>query len=139
MNIPEIANDPISLTNNLLEAYGQITLEQVRDQDTQYMFCQNREAQDNMQLYECLMNSLSNEANHVMALRNGDFHVRGKSSGTLLLKAITAESRIDTFATSNMVRTKLGRLFEHIETIEENNILTFNRYVKSLVEILQYR
>ena len=85
------------------------------------------------------MNSLSNDASHVMALRKGDFHVRGRSSGTLLLKAITAESRIDTFATSNMVRTKLGRLSEHIRTIEDSNILAFNRYVKSLVEIFQSR
>ena len=139
MNISEIANDPISLTNNLLEAYGQITLEQVRDYDKLYMLNPERRAQDNMQLYECLMNSLSNEANHIMALRNEDFQVQGRSSGTLLLKAITAESRIDTFATSNMVRTKLGRLSEHILTIEDNNIIVFNRHVKSLVEILQSR
>ena len=35
LDIPEIENDPISLTNSLLEAYGQITLDQVRDHDAQ--------------------------------------------------------------------------------------------------------
>ena len=56
---PNLALPDVTLL--LTQAYGQITLQQVREHAATYITNQNRGAQDSMQLYICLMNSFTKE------------------------------------------------------------------------------
>ena len=53
--------DPTINLHDLLNAYGEITLEQINIHSHTYITVHNRSAQNSMQLYHCLTNSLSEE------------------------------------------------------------------------------
>jgi len=118
--IPQDADDP----TNLLHNYGHFTLQQVRDHAVIYIDQQDHMAQDNAQLYDCLMNSLSKEAR--------------VTSGPALLKVIIWESHVDMHSTILHVREKLSSLDSYIATINYD-ISKFNVYVKDLVDSLTAR
>jgi len=44
---------------DIIHNYGQLTLQHVQDHASTYIDEQNRQAQNNAQLYQCLMNSLT--------------------------------------------------------------------------------
>ena len=48
-------------------------------------------------------------------------------------------SRLDTNASTGMIRNRLGRLAEYMESIENNNVEDFNEYVRGQVEALTAR
>ena len=69
MSIPVNAFDPASPRRNLLKSYGQILPEMITAYDMTCLFAPNRNAQDNVQLFECIMNSINEKAQKKMALR----------------------------------------------------------------------
>ena len=125
--------------HNLVTNYGEISPAMLLEYDRLYMTRNCRQAQDNHMLFECLMNSLTAAARQKLALREEDYLTDGTYSGPRLLKSIIKASRLDTNASTSMIRSRLGRLAEYMETIENNNIETFNDYVREQVEALTAR
>jgi hypothetical protein len=123
---------------NLLEQYGQITLERIREHERAYINTHTRRAQDTLQLYMCLMNSLSTEGKSKILIWEKQYQIGDKGSGTLLLKVIIRESHIDSNATVQTITTKLMSLDKYILTIN-SDITKFNQYVKLLVQLLNAR
>lgn len=120
------------------QAYGQISLQQVRDHAATYVTVQNRAAQDSMQLYICVMNSLTKEGYDLVKSHAVDYTVRGVESGVACLKVIIRESHIDTNSTSRHLRALLGSLDKYMGAVA-SDITKFNIHVKSLVERLAAR
>jgi hypothetical protein len=138
MMIPEDAADVLANTNNLIENYGQITIETVHAFEATYIALPIRPAQDTYMLYKCLMNSISKEGKSKIMIWRSQFHVGGLPSGNLLLKVIIRESHLDTNATISTIRTKLSNLDSYMLSIG-GDIEKFNTYVKGLEESLTAR
>ena len=137
LNIPPILAEPDN-TVDLLNGYGQLSLSQVRAHAETYVNNQNRAAQDSMQLYMCLMNSMSQEADNMVSLYSSQYTIGDQVSGTCLLKVVIRESHIDTNATTRTLRDKLSSLDVHIRGFNYN-ITKFNQYVRLLIKMLAAR
>ena len=138
LHIPEDVLDIASPTNNLLESYGMISMEQIRAFEETYIDQHVRPAQDTYLLYKCLMNSISKEGKSKIIIWSDQYTAKGLPSGSLLLKIIVRESHLDTNATISSIRTKLSSLDSYILTIGAD-ITKFNGYVKLLIDSLAAR
>ena len=138
LDIPEDARNPDVKLRNLIHKFGQITLQQVKDHASLYVAYQERASQDSMQLYQCLMASLSKEARAKVMICKDEYTVTGFPSGAVLLKIIIRESHIDTRATVRHIRDKLSSLDLYLPTIG-HDIIKFNAYVKDLLDSLNAR
>jgi hypothetical protein len=138
IKIPENDIDADAELFSLIEEYGQLTMERIREYDTTYIDTDGRQAQNSYMLYQCLMNSISKEGKKKILIWKDDYTIDEYKSGNLLLKVIIRESHIDTNATTSNIRTKLSSLDTYIHTIGQD-ITKFNGYVKLLIDSLQAR
>ena len=138
LDIPTDVADPDTSYKYLVDQYGEIDMQTIKDFDNTFIHHQTREAQDSMMLYECLMNSLCKEAKDTITTSKEMYFIGDKPSGSSLLKLIIQESHIDTNATTDNIRKKLSSLDAYMPTID-HNIRTFNTYVKNLVKALAAR
>jgi hypothetical protein len=138
LDIPESSTEPEESLRDLIHQFGQITLEQVQNHAALYIGQELRAAQDSMQLYQCLMASLSKEAKAKVMVWRDEYTVLGYPSGACLLKIIIRESHIDTRATVRHIRDKLNSLDTYLPTIGYD-IVKFNTYVKDLLDSLYAR
>ena len=130
--------DPTSATDDLLELYGNITLENIKKFEETYIGNHCRSAQDTYNLYSCLMKSISEEGKAKVLIWEAEYTVGTKVSGCLLLKVIIRESHLDSNATTSSIRGKLSSLDEYLPQIG-NNITKLNQYVKLMVQALGAR
>ena len=130
----------VAATKDLIESYGEISYEDVRNHALTYMNEDAREAQDSFMMYHCLMNSLTDTAQKQVRTRGNvhPFMFGGKGSGPVLLKLIIMVSHVDTRATITSVRTKLSSLDQAMRE-HESNIELFNDYVIGQVSKLHAR
>jgi hypothetical protein len=138
INIPENDIDVDAEEFSLIEEYGQLTMDRIREYDTTYIDTEGRQAQNSYMLYQCLMGSISKEGKKKILIWKDDYTIDEHKSGNLLLKVIIRESHIDTNATTSNIRTKLSSLDTYIHTIGQD-ITKFNGYVKLLIDSLQAR
>lgn len=141
MWIPKEVNTPSIYTDgwtNLIESYGQVTLEHIRTYQETYLTSQNRMRQDDAQLFFALRNSLTEQAKNRLNLYKDQYTVNKYPSGLLFFKVIVRESHIDTNATSMSIRNKLGELPQYMADIQYD-IKAFNEYVLELLEALHAR
>jgi len=123
---------------NLLHNYGHLTLDQVQGHAKTYIDQEDWMAQDNAQLYHCLMSSLTKEAKAKVMISRGEYTIANLPCGAALLKIIIHESHVDTCSTVLHVWEKLSSLNTYIATISYD-IGKFNAYVKDLVNSLMAR
>ena len=109
---PDLANPDETL--DLIQHYGELTLEQVRAFAETYVNNPSRAVQDNAQLYQCLRKSLTKEAETNIALFQEDYTIGERTCGLALLKVIVREAYIDTNATILHIREQLNSLDMHI-------------------------
>jgi hypothetical protein len=130
----------VAATKDLIESYGEIPYDDVRNHALSYMNEGSREAQDSFMMYHCLMNSLTDAAQKQVRTRGNvfPFMFGGKGSGPVLLKVIIMVSHVDTRATITSVRTKLSSL-DHAMREQDSDIEAFNDYVLGLVSKLHAR
>jgi hypothetical protein len=125
---PDLANPDETL--DLIQHYGELTLEQVRAFAETYVNNQSRAAQDDAQLYQCLRKSLTKEAETNIVLFQEDYTIGERTCGLALLKVIVREAYIDTNATILHIREQLNSLDMHIVKLEYD-IEKFNSKVKT--------
>ena len=123
LEIPTDPDDEAVLTD-LCESYGLISLEQVRAHAATYVNAEVRAAQNSMQLYQCIMASLTAEGKAKVDLHRADYAVGFQHSGACLLKVVISLSYIDTNATTSFIRDSLSRLDTYMR--KKNKIL--NRF-----------
>ena len=142
--IPFSATRPDGERLSLITQHGELSLRQVRAGERLHVFSPRRHAQDSNMLYECLMNSLTEQAKDCVHLCSEEYTItsgdgrREFKSGPALLKVIIKESHLDTNATATAIRAQLASLHEYIRTID-CDIVQFNEHVKRLVEGLASR
>ena len=132
---PANVNSP---SDDLLEAYGNISLESVKTYEMTYINRPVRPAQDTYNLYLCLMNSMSEVGKSKVLIWEREYTVGGYVSGPLLLKVMIRESHLDTNATTGSIREKLSSLDLYLPTVG-CNVTKFNQYVKLMIQALGAR
>lgn len=81
---------------DLTQKYGERTINQIKEHVEPYLFLEDRKAQDSAQLYNCLMQSLTNEGLAKITIWQDEYTLRGVASGPLLLKIIIRERATST-------------------------------------------
>ena len=109
---------------NLFTEYGQITTADITANAT-YMGMQNRAAQNDAQMYHCIKNSLTPEAERKILAERESYHINNVPSGPLLFKLMMQKAIIDTWATSSLLRENLSNLDSYITTVK-SDIEEFN-------------
>ena len=125
---------------DLIESYGEVSYEDVKTSVMAYVNTETHEAQDSIMLYQCIMSSLTKEAQRQVRIRGKGhpFQMAGHGSGALLLKVVIMVSHVDTRATISSVRTKLSSLDKSMRDFD-SDIEKFNEYVVELENKLQAR
>lgn len=137
-----IATDPADLVNSerisLLTNHGEVTLQQVRDHCAVYVSTPSRAAQDSMQVYECLMKSMSKVGREKITVWKEQYHHNGIPCGALLLKIIIRESHNDTKAQAAHIRHQLSSLDTYMASVG-SDVEKFNIKVRTLIQELKAR
>jgi hypothetical protein len=126
---------------DLLSHYGSITLEQVQAHAETYAHDNNRAAQDSMQMFLCIQNSLTKTAQASIALQKSDYTVGVQNpqvSGPCLLKVVIRKSHVDTNATTGHILKKLTHI-DKIVRESNSDIIQVNEKVQALVDKLAAR
>ena len=126
---------------SLITEYGEITLQEVHNwiEPIVTAAALTRQAQEDAQLYLCLMNSLSKGAIGELMLKEDDFTLGGEGCGVKLFRIIMSESQVDTVATTNLL---LGQLTSGLPDLMEkhgNNIKAFSNEVKTIIRRVKRR
>jgi hypothetical protein len=116
-------------TLNLIDHYGAITLPDVRTHALTYNGQHVRNAQNSLQIFNCLSASLTEAGMSRVFLHSEDYTVNGETDGVLFLKLIIRLSHIDTRATVTVIRTRLSSLDSKIAYLQDD-IVAFNEYVR---------
>ena len=114
---------------DLIESYGEISLQQVRDHCAAYVHRQTRQSQHSYQMYECLVNSLTEAARVKISPDSDQYTINGVRCGPMLYRYMMGKASIDTRATLSFIRENISNLDTYISTVG-SNITTFNEYVK---------
>ena len=122
---------------NIFTGYGQVTTQDIRAHSA-YLGNQDRRAQNDAQLYHCIKNSLTPEAERKILAEREQYHINGIPSGLLLFKLLMQKAIIDTWATSSLMRGNLSNLDSYMLTVK-SDIEEFNQYVKLNYQGLQAR
>jgi len=138
LSIPVDVANPLGATQDFLDHYGEISLDRCRANATTYYNQANRAAQDSMQLYTCVMNSMSRIGRNKVTGFRDQYSINGTPCGILLLKVIVRESYIDTNATTSYIRGQLSSLDEYLPQVDYD-IGKMNLHVQSLMEALNAR
>ena len=125
---------------DLIESYGEVSYEDVKASVLTYVNTETREAQDSVMLYQCIMSSLTKEAQRQVRIRGKGhpFQLGGHGAGALLLKVVIMVFHVDTRATISSVSTKLSSLDKSMRDFD-SDIEKFNEYVVELENKLQAR
>ena len=124
----------------LVDHYGEIPGPTVRAAAVLYLTAGARTSQDSEQLHQCLRKSLKKEAlSRVMTERsNFQVEVGGVllTDGPLFLMVVISLSYTNTRSMSSVYRNKLSMLTNKMQSMPTSDIIEFNTYVKSLVDLL---
>jgi hypothetical protein len=106
-----------------------------------YVNRQNRAAQDPMQMYKCIFNTLTKTSQATITLHKTAYTVgedNSHVSGTCLLKVVIGKSHVNNNATTSHILTQLRRI-DKIVTDCNSNIVRVNQKNKALIEELAAR
>ena len=117
---------------NLVDHYGMLTYDNVYRKALMYYGTQTRDAQNSVQIFTCLTNSLTQEAKARVFVESQRYTLHQTSDGLLFLKIIIQLSHIDTNATITMIRTRLSNLDVKMAELQDD-IVQFNEFVKAQV------
>jgi len=127
---------------NVINEYGRLTNENIRTHVTTYIATNTRQSQNNVQMFECVMNSLSREGQLTILAEQDKYYITVANvdypCGPLLFKLLMQKAVIDTRATASLLRENLSSLDTYMSSIQ-SNIEDFNKYVKMNYEGLKAR
>ena len=131
----DILTIPVGNENrNLVQDYGNITMDQIRNHCQGYVLSHTRQAQHQFQLYQCLMASLTDKGRLKIASETDKYSVNNIKCGPLLFKLLMSKAAIDSRATVSHIRENLANLDSYMTKVQ-SNITVFNSYVKDQITI----
>ena len=99
---------------------------------------QTRQAQHSYQMYQCLMNSLTESGRLRILSESSKYTINDKMCGPLLYRFLISKATIDSRGTLSHIRENLSNLDSYMPTVN-CNITKFNEYVKEQVNNLKSR
>ena len=93
------------------------------------MDANSHQAQNNVQLYHCMLNSLTKAGKLKILAESQKYHTRESPCGPLLFKLLMQKAIIDTRATATMFRDNLSSLDTYMSSVN-SDVKRFNDYVK---------
>lgn len=141
--IPTDLDDPDSEPLNLINQYGELSMEHIRAYADEFVFQETRGSQNDYQLYSCLWESLTGDAKSKVLIHKSEFTLINdeeirREVGVLLLKVIIRESHLDSNASASQIRIRLSSLDTYIVSIN-SDITKFNQYVLLMLGALKAR
>ena len=135
----DILTIPVGNENrNLIQDYGNITMDQIRNHCQGYVLNHTRQAQHQFQLYQCLMASLTDKGRLKIASETDKYSVNNIKCGPLLFKLLMSKAAIDSRATVSHICENLANLDSYMTKVQ-SNISLFNSYVKEQITNLAAR
>jgi hypothetical protein len=141
LSIPVDINDQNQGKISLIHNYGEISYEQIKNNEISYITLETRGAQNTVMLHDCLMKSLNKSGRLKVQGEREKYNIQvpGNNeifpSRTLLLKIINDKSLIDSNSVSTVIREQMTSLSDYIKEVKYD-IEVFHTNVKSLVEQL---
>jgi hypothetical protein len=114
---------------NLIEHYGLLSMDDVRQHVMTYNGTTTRHAQNSYMIFACLHDTLTDAARKRVALEQAKFRINAKPDGLLYLKVIVGLAHLDTRATINTIKMRLTSLDIKISQLQDN-IIELNEYVQ---------
>jgi len=136
--VPIDNNDPNSPRKDMLTQHGEITLEYARKYCASFVNGQNRLAQENMQMMQAILNSMSLPGFNKVQVWKEQWMVGDIPAALLLVKVIIRKAFIDTNATTRILREKLSSLPEQLAKFN-NDITALNSFVMVTLSQLNAR
>jgi hypothetical protein len=118
----DILNIPDSNGNrrNVISEYGFLSAQNIRDHENTYHTRQTHQAQNGVQMGQCLLNSMT-EACKLKIMKESDaYYIDGILSGPLLLKLILRKAIIDSRSTSANLQEQLTTLDSYMVSVDCN-------------------
>ena len=125
-------------SRNLIEDYGNISIDEIRTHCQGYVLNRTRQAQHQFQMYQCLMASLTDKGRLKIVSEADMYTVNNTKCGPLLFKFLMSKAVIDSRATVSHIRENLASLDTYMIKVQ-SNITLFNDYVKSQITNLKAR
>ena len=113
---------------NLIKDFGRVLLKDIKSHCSTYIQTQTREAQHQYQLYQCLMNLLTEKVRLKIVKESHKYSIGELWSGSILYKFIVFRASIDTRATLSHIRENLASLDIYVDKVSDN-ATKFNEYV----------
>ena len=123
---------------HLLTNHGELSMEQIRKHAAEVINGQSLAAQENMQMVEAIINSLTLQGYRKVQTWKQKWHIAERPSAFALIKLIIRESYIDTNATTRILRENLSSLPDQLNKLG-GNITDLNEYVLQTVDQLAAR
>lgn len=126
---------------DLIERYGMVTKEQVKAKATSFIDQQNRNAQNDWNLYETLINTVVPTTSTHMSSNPSRYKAgtRNTESGILYLKVLLDESEASSRALVSSVQGNLQHLADYMRENARHDIQEFNDYVNAQLALLTTR
>jgi hypothetical protein len=130
--------DTAGVNRNLLTQYGQLTPTNCTNHARTYIGQQTRAAQNSMMFYQCLVNSLTEEASLSVMSNCSPFTIDETPSGTCFLKTIIGKASVDTRQKVLLLRETVSNL--HVKMVDlGGDVEKFNVYVDNVRDALAGR
>jgi hypothetical protein len=134
----QVAPGPPPVMRNLIDDYGNISIEQVRAHATPYVNQERRIWQNSHQMKVCVFDSLTKEFQNRVNLDKRLWHINDHPEGACLLKVVISLSYPDTQATTSHIRTELTKTDIKIKALNFD-IIKFNDWTKDQLAALHAR
>jgi hypothetical protein len=116
LNIP----DSNGTRRNVISEYGLLSAQNIRDHASTYHTRQTHQAQNSVQMGQCLLNSMTKAGKLKITKESDAYYVDGILSGPLLLNLILKKAIIDSRSTSANLREQLTTLDSYMASVDCN-------------------
>ena len=130
--------DTDGVDRQLITNYGQLTPQNITDHVQTYIAAQDRRSQNAVQMYHCIMSSLTEAGKNKVLAEADKYTVNNELVGPLLFKLVVQKAIVDTRATTTHLKEQLMSLDAYMTEVN-SNVALFNQHVKITVEGLTAR
>jgi hypothetical protein len=129
LEVPD--STPAANVRDILNHYGSVTLLECQAHAEAYYIVRAKDAQDAQMMYNCLLDSITKEAQASLLVDKQKYHISSYMDGLCFLKVLLAKAQTDTIGTVNMLRTLISKLPSKMVELG-GDIIAFNNIVKGI-------
>lgn len=129
LEVPD--STPLATPRDILNHFGNVTLLECQAHAEGYYIVRQKNAQDAQMIYNCLLDSISKEAQATMLVDLDKYVISTYMDGLCFLKLLLSKAQTDTIGTVNMLRTLISKLPSKMVELG-GDIVAFNNIVKGI-------